>query len=62
LSPAGQHMIVCSLEQMISRAGLNVSIHALHPPRLRHTFATRFLTLRLGDTFQLSTATWAHEP
>jgi site-specific recombinase XerD len=53
LSASGEHMSIGSLEQMVSRSGRQAGIDSLHPHRLRHTFATRFLTLSLGDTFQL---------
>ena len=46
-------MTLRSLEEMIGRSGSQARISGLHPHRLRHTFATRFLTLGLGDTFQL---------
>jgi site-specific recombinase XerD len=53
LNANGQRMTLRSLEEMIGRAGAQAGISGLHPHRLRHTFATRFLTLGLGDTFQL---------
>jgi integrase len=38
---------------MVAKFGKLAGIAKLHPHRLRHTFATRFLTNGLGDTLQL---------
>ncbi|HEU0074393.1 MAG TPA: tyrosine-type recombinase/integrase [Dehalococcoidia bacterium] len=53
LSASGQRLAVDTLEQMVKKAGEKADITGLHPHRFRHTFATRFLTENLGDTFQL---------
>ncbi len=53
LNANGQRMTLRALEEMIGRSGKHAGITGLHPHRLRHTFATRFLTEGLGDTFQL---------
>jgi site-specific recombinase XerD len=53
LNANGKRMTLRALEEMIGRAGKAARITGLHPHRLRHTFATRFLTEELGDTFQL---------
>lgn len=53
LNANGCRMTLRSLEEMIGRTGKAADIAGLHPHRLRHTFATGFLTLGLGDTFQL---------
>jgi site-specific recombinase XerD len=49
----GGRLAVDALEQMVKKAGSKAGITGLHPHRFRHTFATRFLTENLGDTFQL---------
>src|SRR5690606_24010800 len=48
LNAYGQRMTLRALEEMIGRSGAQAGISGLHPHRLRHTFATRFLTLGLG--------------
>jgi site-specific recombinase XerD len=53
LNVNGNRITLRALEEMIKRAGDYAGIRGLHPHRLRHTFATRFRTLGLGDTFQL---------
>ena len=53
LNANGQRMTMRALEKMIDRSGKLAGIAQLHPHWLRHTFATRFWTEGLGDTFQL---------
>ena len=53
LNANSQMVTVRSLEELVAKAGNLAGIIKLHPHRLRHTFATRFLTNGLGDTLQL---------
>lgn len=61
LNANGQRMTLRSLEEMLGRSGTRAGISGLRPHRLRHTFATRFLTLELGDTFQLQQLLGPHK-
>jgi hypothetical protein len=49
LNANGQRMTLRMLEEMIGRSGTHAGITDLHPHRLRHTLATRFLTEGLGE-------------
>ncbi|MPZ48653.1 MAG: tyrosine-type recombinase/integrase [Dehalococcoidia bacterium] len=62
LNANGQRMTLRALEEMIGRTGKVAGITSLHPHLLRHTFARRFLTEGLGDTFQLQQLLGPDEP
>ena len=53
LNAYGKQLAINALEQLVTIAGKRAGIVGLHPYQFRHTFATRFLTENLGDTFQL---------
>lgn len=53
LNANGGQLTVNAVELMLRNAGDDAKIANLHPHKCRHTFATRFLTEALGDSFQL---------
>jgi site-specific recombinase XerD len=53
LNANGGQLTVNAVELMLRDAGNDAGIANLHPHKCRHTFATRFLTDGLGDSFQL---------